>query len=145
MYHLRLYQPCGQLLKLSGNFLCQFSVFCILQCFYSSLFQQSLSFYIYSIHFCSSALLGFYSLSPFSLCISIFSLSLFHFFLIKGNCFICIIITCIFIFSLGLCVHVCFTGDSVRSILSGVWSRLSLLSMIPSTCGIKFLFLPISS
>ena len=49
------------------------------------------------------------------------------------------------IFSICLCVFVCLTGDSVRSILSGVLSRLSLLSMIPSTCGIKLLLLSIIS
>ena len=45
-----------------------------------------------------------------------------------------------FIFSICFCVFVFFLGDSVRSMLSGVLSRLSLLSTIPSTCGIILTF-----
>ena len=73
-----------------------------------------------------------------------FLLSLFHFFLLKGNHFICIIITCIFInlFYRSLCMCMFYWGFSQ---IYTVWSRLSLLSMIQSTCGVKFLFLPISS
>ena len=45
-----------------------------------------------------------------------------------------------FIFSICFHVFVFFSGDSVRSMLSGVLSRLSLLSTIPSTCGIRLTF-----
>ena len=78
------------------------------------LFQESLSLYIYSIRFCSSALLNFHILCPFPEYINILSMSLFHFVCIINNGFICIIVTCVFInlFYSFSCICIFYWGFS---------------------------------
>ena len=102
----------------------------------SSLFQLSLSLYIYGICFCSSALFGFHNLSPFSLFIGIFSVNLSSFIFVKVNHFICIIITYVFInlFYMSLCTCVLYWGFGQ---IYAVWC---LVKTIPTIHGTIYLW-----
>ena len=104
------------------------------------------SFYIYSIYFFSSVLFRFHNLSPFSLFIGIFSVNASSFIFVKVNHFICIIITCVFVnlFYMSLCVCMLYWGFSQ---IYAVWCLVQTIPTIhsPSTCGIMFLFLSVSS
>ena len=132
MYHLRPYRPCGKLIKLSEYF--PLPIFYLLHSVMLFLFFVSiLIVYIFVV-------LPFLVFAVLALFLSALISFLFHFFLIKGNHFIGIIITCVFInlFYMSLCTCMFYWG--FRQIYT-VWC---LVKTIPTVHGTIYLWNKVS-